>query len=47
MSPDGDARASFEVDELAKTLAQIELAALKGDHPDDWQSVSVRLGRED
>lgn len=37
---DDDDREQAEVDELAKTLAQIELAALKDDHPDDWESVS-------
>lgn len=37
---DDDDREQAEVDELAKTLAQIELAALKDDHPEDWENVS-------
>ena len=35
-----DDREQREVDELAKTLAQIELAAIKEAHPDSWQSLS-------
>jgi len=37
---DDDDREQAEVNDLAKTLAQIEFAALKDDHPEDWQSVS-------
>ncbi len=35
-----DDREQAEVDELAQTLADIEFAALKDDHPEDWRSVS-------
>ena len=35
-----DDREQAEVDELAQTLADIEFAALKDGHPDDWQRVS-------